>query len=55
MRVLVTLFHLIITVSYGYGIYAYLFQVHPPKEFAIMRSGFGGPFKYLTFWNMVSI
>lgn len=47
------LIHLILAIHYGYGIHVYLFGLHPPEEFLKHRVPFGGPFKYLTFWDML--
>nr|XP_053628535.1 androgen-induced gene 1 protein-like isoform X2 [Cherax quadricarinatus] len=52
MNIPTTLFHLIIAIHYGYGINVYLFELSPPKDFLELRKIGGGPFKYLTFWDM---
>ncbi|XP_068250963.1 androgen-induced gene 1 protein-like [Palaemon carinicauda] len=53
MGFLSALIHFILVVHYGYGIHVYLFGLHPPEEFLKHRVAFGGPFKYLTFWDML--
>lgn len=53
MNIPTTLFHLIIAIHYGYGINVYLFELSPPKDFLELRKIGGGPFKYLTFWDML--
>ena len=48
------IFHLLLAVHFGYGIYYYTFKVVSPPEIAIHRASFGGHFKYLTYLNLVS-
>lgn len=48
-----TLVHLAFVVHYGYGIKVYLYELIPPADILKLRSIGGGPFKYLTFWDML--
>lgn len=49
----ITFFHVALLVVYGYGIYVYLYGLNPPEEIRNLRSIGYGPFKYLTFWDML--
>lgn len=55
MSVLTALFHLGLAVHYGYGIKVYLLDLDPPEEIKKLRTIGLGQFKYLTFWDMVSL
>ena len=47
--------HATISAMYGYSIYVYCWGIHPPKEISEVRTNTYGPFKYLTFWDLVSL
>ncbi|XP_050693882.1 androgen-induced gene 1 protein-like isoform X2 [Eriocheir sinensis] len=47
------IFHLTLVLVYGYGINTYLFGLNPPEEILKLRTIGYGPFKYLTFWDML--
>lgn len=54
---LVKLFHIIAFIQYVFSIYYDLMYVHPHIQTAshkFKRTPYGGKFKYLTFWNIVS-
>ncbi|KAK7075068.1 hypothetical protein SK128_007574 [Halocaridina rubra] len=53
MGALTSLFHLAIIIHYGYGLRVYLFGLNPPEEILKLKHIGGGPFKYLTFWDML--
>ncbi|XP_045615514.1 androgen-induced gene 1 protein [Procambarus clarkii] len=48
-----SLFHLLLSIHYGYGMHVYLYGLNPPQDFIKLRKIGGGPFKYLTFWDML--
>lgn len=42
-----------VSIFYGYSIYAYIYEIHPPKEIKLIRTNNYGPLKYLTFWDLL--
>ncbi len=46
------LVHLLGLLNYSYGIYFEWFVVDIPESLSRTRRLFGGPWKYLTFWNL---
>jgi len=54
MGVFQFLVHAALTGFYSYSTYVYVWGVHPPEEIVKIRETNYGPFKYLTFWDLVS-
>ncbi|XP_042874494.1 androgen-dependent TFPI-regulating protein-like [Penaeus japonicus] len=46
-------FHLLMVLHYGYSIKFYLLDLKPPEFMKKVNDIFGGPFKFLTFWDML--
>jgi hypothetical protein len=47
--------HAVAALMFGYSVYYDWYFVHIPKELSPASSGFGGKFKYLTFWDAVRL
>uniref|UniRef100_A0A2P2I1V6 Androgen-induced gene 1 protein-like n=1 Tax=Hirondellea gigas TaxID=1518452 RepID=A0A2P2I1V6_9CRUS len=45
--------HLVLSVFYTYSIYVYIYELVPPEELNLIRNANYGPFKYLTFWDLL--
>lgn len=52
---IISIFHLFAAVQLSYAVYYDYMFVSVPKDVFPSMSAFGGKFKYLTFWNGVSI
>ncbi|KAF2358247.1 FAR-17a/AIG1-like protein [Trinorchestia longiramus] len=50
---ILTTFHFVLAVIYGYSAYYYVFGVKPPAEIEAVRDSVYGPFKYLTYWDLL--
>ncbi|XP_018018848.1 androgen-induced gene 1 protein [Hyalella azteca] len=50
---LLTSYHFVLAVIYGYSSYYYIYGVIPPKEIATVRRSNYGVFKYLTYWDLL--
>ena len=46
--------HMSLSVVFGYGTYVYVHGVKFPPDIELEQKENFGPFKYLTFWNLVS-
>ena len=54
MGAISALSHAALSAVYAYTTYVYVYGIKPPKEIVIIRYSNYGPFKYLTFWDLVS-
>lgn len=55
LKLMITIFHIIGAVQFSFSVfYDYTYVVVPKEVFPLMGA-FGGKFKFLTFWNAVSI
>ncbi|XP_047489644.1 androgen-dependent TFPI-regulating protein-like [Penaeus chinensis] len=52
-KLIAIVFHLLMVLHYGYSIKVYLLDLKPPEFMKKVNDIFGGPFKFLTFWDML--